>query len=231
MRINSPNPMILYDALQFAFDRFDEDLFGNELRHCLITVQRRRTTCGFFAAARFRSHDDSDIADEIGLDPQYWGPPRSDAENLSVLVHEMCHLWQHYYGKPSRNGYHNRQFFRKMQEIGLTASATGEKGGKRCGQRMSHYITPGGPFERVCNELLKSGFVIPYHEIISPDQQQRREWIKRKRSRAESKTTYVCPNCDDVRAWGKPGLLLACRVCDVDLEAIGSSAHTTESDL
>ena len=133
--------MITYPALDFARDYFNRKLFGGELRPCLITVQRRRTACGFFAPAKFRSHDHSDVADEIGLDPRYWGPPRTDTENLSVLVHEMVHLWQHHCGrKRSRGGYHNREFARKMFEVGLITSDTGERGGKPIGTRMSHYI-------------------------------------------------------------------------------------------
>jgi predicted SprT family Zn-dependent metalloprotease len=211
-----PNPMKAYDVLDNAFDYFDGRLFRSELRPCLITVQRRRSACGFFAPARFRSHDETDIADEIGLDPRYWGPPRTDIDNLAVLVHEMCHLWQFHYGKPGRGGYHNREYARKMFEVGLVTSNTGEPEGRPTGRSMSHYVTAGGPFDRVCAELLSSGFVIPYHEIMAQSEEDHR----RQRSRAESKTNYVCP-CGQARVWGKPGLKLACRPCDAELEAAG----------
>ena len=65
------------------------------------------------------------------------------------------------------------------------------------------------------------GCVIPYVEIVSQADQERREAMRRRRSRAASKTAYTCPNCYDVRTWGRPGLRLACRECDVDLEAEG----------
>jgi predicted SprT family Zn-dependent metalloprotease len=222
MRNENPKPTPeSYNALEFAFDSFNEKLFGGELKPCLITMQRRRKAYGFFASARFRSHDESNIVDEIGLDPKHW-ERRSIEENLSVLVHEMVHLWQHHDGKPSR-GYHNREFSRKMFQVGLITSDTGEKGGKPTGQRMSHYIQPGGPFERACAELVNSGFVIPYHEIVPQDDDDARKSKRRERAKAASKTSYVCPNCRDVRAWGKPGLLLACRRCGGDLDESGFS--------
>jgi hypothetical protein len=220
MKNEHPNPMKTYDALDFAYDFFNKKLFRGELRHCLITVQRRRTVCGFFDAARFQSHDESDIADEIGLDPRYWGPPGTDTDNLSTLVHEMAHLWQHHHGKPGRGRYHNREFARKMFEVGLIASDTGEPGGKGTGTRVSHYIKSGGPFEVACRELLNSGYVIPYIEIMRRYGEEPR-MMRRRRVRAASKTTYVCPNHQNVRAWGKPGLLLQCGVCEAGLEAIG----------
>jgi predicted SprT family Zn-dependent metalloprotease len=235
MKNEYPNPMVTYDALADARDFFNDRLFGGELKPALITVQRRRTLCGFFSPARFRSRDEKDIADEIGLDPRYWGPPRTDADNLSTLVHEMVHLWQHHYGKAGRGGYHNRQFSRKMFEVGLVTSSTGEPGGKPTGTRISHYVKMGAAFDRACTELLNSGFVIPYVEIISQADLNRLE-LSRRRSRAASKTTYVCTNCVEgpdpsavrlgqlrirrtqVRVWGKPGLDIVCGTCGARLE-------------
>jgi hypothetical protein len=104
-----------------------------------------------FAYHRFRSHDESDIADEIGLDPRYWGPPCIDIGNLSTLVHEMTHLWQHHYGRPSYGDYHNREFARKMFEVGLITSKSGAKGGKSTGSGMSHHIKPCG--RRIANQI------------------------------------------------------------------------------
>jgi transcription elongation factor Elf1 len=217
MKNEYPNPMVTYDALDRAFDFFNRRLFGGELRSCLITVQRRRTACGFFAPRRFRSHDESDIADEIGLDPRYWGPPRTDTENLSTLIHEMVHLWQHHYGKPSSGGYHNRQFARKMFEVGLVASSTGKPGGKATGTRMSDYIRAGGPFDRACSELITSGFVIPYVQIMSEAERAR---LVRRRSRLLSKTTYTCPHCHPLKhVWGKPLLHIICGDCGARFEA------------
>lgn len=229
----NPNPTLqTYNAHDFVFSYFNKKLFRGELRPCLITLQRPRKAYGFFAGARFRSHDGTDIADEIALNPKYWGSGRTATETLSTLVHEMVHLWQHQYGKPSRGGYHNRGFARKMREVGLIASDTGKPDGKGVGQRMSHYIDAGGPFDVACAELLNSGFVIPYVEIVARNDHGRGDFGQvrggsmqdqrdslRSQAKAASKTPYVCPNCPDVRAWGRRGLRLRCLVCSGELEA------------
>ena len=217
MGSNNPNPTRkTYGALDYAYDYFNKKLFRGELRYCLITMQRRRTACGFFANTRFIAHDRSDVSDEIGLDPKCWGPPHTDTENLSTLVHEMVHLWQFHHGKAGRGGYHNREFSQKMFEIGLITSDTGAPAGKRTGTRMSHYVAVNGPFHRACCELLDRGFVIPYVEILSRNDEQR--MLKRRLGRSESKTTYVCLNCDPpVRVWGKPRLFIICGCCEESL--------------
>jgi hypothetical protein len=79
---------------------------------------------------------------------------RSITDTLSTLVHEMAHVWQHAHGKPTRNGYHNKEWAAKMDSLGLNPSSTGAPGGKRTGQSVSHYIAAGGPFAVACSELL-----------------------------------------------------------------------------
>jgi hypothetical protein len=73
------------------------------------------------------------------------------------LVHEMAHVWQHAHGKRTRNGYHNKEWAAKMDELGQLPSDTGQPGGKRTGQKCSHYIAKVGPFAIACAELLKTG--------------------------------------------------------------------------
>jgi hypothetical protein len=55
-------------------------------------------------------------------------------------VHEMVHVWQHAFGKPSAGGYHNKQWAAKMKAVGLQPSSTGYVGGKETGQRVTHYV-------------------------------------------------------------------------------------------
>jgi hypothetical protein len=43
---------------------------------------------------------------------------------------------------------------------------TGAPGGKETGQKVTHYIAPGGPFDVACAELVKSsGFAVRYVEL------------------------------------------------------------------
>lgn len=98
-----------------------------------------------------------------------------------------------------------------MKAIGLVPSDSGAEGGKETGQKVSHYIAaPGGPFDRACSELVKSGFAVRYVELWSDDQARKKK--------AASKTKYTCPDCA-LNAWGKPGINLVCGDCEARMEA------------
>jgi len=71
------------------------------------------------------------------------------------MAHEMCHLWQHHLGKPSKRTYHNKEWGNKMKSIGLYPSNTGKEGGKEYGQQMMDYIIDGGIFVECINKLIK----------------------------------------------------------------------------
>jgi hypothetical protein len=51
-----------------------------------------------------------------------------------------------------------------MKAVGLIPSDTGVEGGKETGQRVTHYVRQGGPFDRACAELLKAGCTVAYVE-------------------------------------------------------------------
>lgn len=134
-----------YDGFQKAYDEANYVLFGGQLPNCLITLQRRARTMGYFSPSRF-TRGDGHKTDEMALNPAYF----RDCElidTLAVLVHEMIHVWQEHFGKPGRGRYHNREFAEKSKSLGLMPSSTGEPGGAETGDRMSHYILEGGPFE------------------------------------------------------------------------------------
>ena len=101
-------------------------------RRCLITLQRKSHTLGYFSSNRFSEALGQKLIDEIALNPDHL-EGRSTREALSTLVHEMVHLWQAHFGDVSRGGYHNAEWAAKMEEIGLMPSETGEPGGKNVG--------------------------------------------------------------------------------------------------
>lgn len=191
---------------QYAYAFFNDRLFGGSLPSCVITLQRKRGAHGYFSPENFSRRSDSHKSDEIAMNPEHFG--RSDKDILSTLVHEMAHVWQSHYGKPSRNGYHNKEWGRKMDELGLTPSNTGMPGGNRTGQRMSHYIAHGGAYDRLANELLAGGFVLIWQSGARGSAAK---------STKKSKVKYTCPDCEQ-NAWAKPGAQLACGVCMVALE-------------
>jgi hypothetical protein len=207
MTMNKINPTAAqYAAMNEAYAFFNRKLFNGALPDCLITMQRKGGTFGYFAGGRFGTTDGQSITDEIALNPTHF-KHRTAADVLSTLVHEMAHLWQHHYGQVSRGGYHNREWGAKMREIGLIPSSTGQPGGKETGQRMSHYIEQGGQFSEHCEDLLRLGFVVPYVELSLWDED------KAGKSKAKNKTKFICGSCG-AAAWGKPELKIVCAECD-----------------
>jgi len=200
---------ITYDELASAYDHFNTRLFDGRLPKCLITMQRKGKTFGYFAGARFGTHDGTEVTDEIALNPAHFRD-RTTEQTLSTLVHEMVHLQHHHQGTPSRTGYHNRQWAILMRVVGLMPSSTWAPGGKQVGQHVGHYVEPDGRFERACQTLLAGGFVLPYVDIWQDG--------KARKKKAASKTKYTCPACS-ANAWAKPGTSLVCGVCNEALRA------------
>jgi predicted SprT family Zn-dependent metalloprotease len=194
-----------YAALARAFDHFNRELFDNELPECLITMQRRKNCRGYFHAEQLhRLGEPKQVTHEIALNPATF-EGRSTIEILSTLVHEMTHLWQQAHGKPSRTGYHNKQWAAKMIEIGLIPSDTGKPRGKQTGQKVSHYIAPGKPFATAARSLAAIETFPLFQDRADGDDD-------RAAKKTASKTRYTCPTCE-TNAWAKPETNLYCGDC------------------
>lgn len=197
-----------YGDLNRAYDFFNERLFAGALPRCLITMQRHKGAYGYFAPERFGSRDGQIITDKIALNPMHFAE-RTPRDILSTLVHEMAHLWQQHFGKPSRGGYHNKEWGRKMIEIGLHPSSTGEPGGKQTGQRVSHYILAGGAYDRAFAEHEAAGGV---NDLFGDRWSDDEKAAKAKAKKNASKTKFECPACD-AKAWAKADARLMCGEC------------------
>lgn len=198
-----------YNNFATAYDYFNEHLFKSELPDCLITLKRDQPgRLGHYQSMIVRHRTDKVTADEIALNIASF-PNRTDTEILSTLVHEMCHLWQENLGEAPRKAYHDKQWGRKMREIGLHPSNTSQPGGKETGQQMSHYVINGGLFEHYCGALLSSGYKINWQmEIEQPEKGERKK----------SKVKYTCPTCEQ-NAWAKPEASLMCGKCTETMES------------
>lgn len=197
-------PTQTYTQLDKAYGFFNEKLFNNELPDCLITMQRKKGAYGYFFNKRFYNKaDNQDVMDEIALNPSNF-KGREDIAILSTLAHEMCHLWQAHNGKPSRNGYHNKQWAARMEAIGLLPQALNKEEGVKTGQSVSHSIIENGIFQIHAKEWLENEELTIYSDV-SYD-------TKTAKKKKASKTKYTCPDCD-TNAWGKPETLLICGDC------------------
>jgi predicted SprT family Zn-dependent metalloprotease len=197
-----------YTAFDDAYDWFNNQLFAGKLPPCLITLQRKARSRGYFANERFGHRTRTKtLTDELALNPDTF-IDRSDKEILSTLVHEMVHCWQEHHGHPSRKGYHNQEWAEKMIEIGLMPSDTGAPDGRKTGQHVTHYIVPQGPFDQAAKALLQTGFILNW-QSVAPDAKQ---------TRARDKTKFQCPSCKQ-NAWAKPTAALICGECEIAMEA------------
>ena len=190
-----------YATFNEAFAHFNETLFAGALPDVLVTMQRRPRSRGYFAASRFAHRRGTEIVDEVALNPAAM-QDRSDEEIASTLVHEMVHVWQEHFGKPGRGTYHNKQWAAKMEEVGLIPSHTGEPGGKRTGQRVTHYIQEGGPFQQQWKTLAECGFAFDYQDRL----------INGPAAIRKLKVGYACPTCS-IHVWGKPDIRFICEDC------------------
>ena len=196
-----------YAELRRAYDFFNAELFAARLPACLITYHRNRRTYGCFCGDRWDGSGER-LADEIALNPQHF-TARGTPDVLSTLVHEMVHLEQHHFGKPSRTGYHNKEWAEWMDRVGLVPSHTGQPGGKRVGQQMTHYIDAGGVFEKACERLLGKGFQISWVDRADdePDGKPR-----------TTRAKYTRKGCG-LNVWAKPDAAIRCGDCDRPLHA------------
>lgn len=215
-----------YEQLQYAYERLNNALFGGELPNCLITLQRRRRTYGYFSGARFARHD-GQATDEIALNPAHFRD-RPVPEVLATLAHEMVHLWQHHSGTKGRGRYHNKEWTAKMKSIGLQPTDTGEEGGKETGDKVHHLIVPSGKFERAVTRLTDKGYRFSWTEIPkvaspagaeNPEKQAQPKSGKRMRydcpqeHRDENGKTYV------FKAWARHDAKLMCGEHRLPMEA------------
>lgn len=212
---------IEYRAFEQAYHWLSATVFVNVLGHplppCLITLQRRRGTYGYFAHDRFAPRRDGlRTTHEIALNPDLF-PDRSDKEILSTLAHEGVHAYQQHYGRPGRRGYHNAEWAWMMECIGLIPSTTGEAGGKKTGQCVSHYIRSGGPFDHAIETILTTGFSIRWQSALPPESRSQGNNTALVRS-LQSKSRFTCPRCAQ-NAWAKPTAQLVCGVCGQRMRA------------
>jgi predicted SprT family Zn-dependent metalloprotease len=213
-----------YDQIQQAYDYLNRALFKGELPNCLMTLQRRNRTYGYFSGDRF-GRSDGLVTDEIALNPRHFHN-RPVAEVLATLAHEMAHLWQHHHGKPGRGRYHNREWAERMKAIGLQPTDTGEEGGQETGDGVHHYVIPDGAFDAAVNRLLTRGFTIAWIEKPRASKVAAEEPGEDEKEPAESKSgkrvKYTCPRCN-LNAWARHEVRL---ICGADMTPMDPATST-----
>lgn len=194
-------PVDTYKHLQAAFDHFNAALFDGVLPPAMLTINHsRRNWAGYAWQDRFEHVETGTKVSEISMNPDCFSDGLREA--MGTFVHEMAHHWEHTCSRDtvSRGGYHNKIWADKMESVGLMPSHTGKPGGKRTGQRMTHYIIDHGPYAAAFDAMPES-IKLDWHGISQAKPARRRP--------AANKVKYQCPECG-ANAWGKEGLQLIC---------------------
>lgn len=206
-----------FASYQALYLYFNKKLFGGELPPIILNFSRKDKVAGFFAPNRWVSQDGENKTHEISINPSYMAKVPF-IEVCQTLVHEQAHLWQMLFGKPSRSGYHNKEWAQKMEDIGLMPSSTGTEGGKKVGQKMSDYLLPGGQFEKAFKALPESIYLpwVANEEIAAAPEAENEAEGQGEEDKPKKKKTrvkYTCPDCG-TNLWGKPKLEVYCKPCE-----------------
>jgi predicted RNA-binding Zn-ribbon protein involved in translation (DUF1610 family) len=185
---DEPIAMAEYGGLQEAFDFLNARLFDGKLPDAMFNYTRKPHMLGHFSEDRYSGRVVQFKKPEIALNPDSF-IGRTDEQIVSTLAHEMKHLEQYRFGKPSARGYHNKEWAASMMP-----SNTGAVGGKETGQQMDHYIIPDGAFARAFAELAATGWKLNLQSTIHAGGEKKKD---------ESKTKFTCPACGWI-VRGKP---------------------------
>lgn len=231
-----------YDLFIQLFKKFNIELFENALPECMIVITRKKNVFGYYVKDRWVNQEKIK-SDEIALNPlMFLKYPL--VEILQTLVHEMCHMWQHHFGTPSRTGYHNKEWADKMESLGLMPSDTGKVGGKKVGQRMADYPIEDGLFLKICKDIIEnktlSKIWIDKLSAIENDNDDEDKNLlldaimeeiensldqgtdlnvlsENKPRDKKTKIKYTCPDCK-TNVWGKESLNIVCGDCEMTME-------------
>lgn len=209
-RSNAPvnDTKAIYDAIYAAYDHFNVSLFDGRLSPCLLLLHRKMNAAGYYWPERWVTRDDKENKmAEIALTPEHLS--RDPKDILSTLVHEMVHHEQELFGKPGKNGHHNKEWVVLMEKIGLTPKSF-DNPGKQTGRKVSHDIDKGGLFDVSCDRFFMERPELKIELIGLPK-------APGPKKKDRSKVKHTCPDCQS-NAWCKEGFRIVCDDCNQVME-------------
>jgi|3_EtaG_2_1085321.scaffolds.fasta_scaffold87204_1 hypothetical protein len=208
------------DAYQKAFDILNNELFDGIVNAPMLVLTRNTKVIGGYLATDRWENEDGDTVCELAINANVMA--EGDLPTvMGILVHEMVHLWQYQYGAVSRNGYHNKEWVDKCDDIGLCITNSDGKNGT--GQAVETGLAKGGAAIRVIASIPPEE-LFPWlaHEIGDMDPKdkdqgkEQQEQTPPPKVKPGSRTKYTCPICG-LNAWAKKGASLMCGDCSIAL--------------
>jgi hypothetical protein len=135
------------------------------------------------------------LCSEIAINQRHLGD-RPFWKTLGTLLHEELHAWQQVHGRPGQNNYHNKEFRRKAESLGLLIDSNGS----------TQYTNP-SPFEQL---LHRHGITVPNMVPVEVPRRHGSSKLKLWRCRC----TNVRVAVSDFRA--------LCLKCDQNFERVDS---------
>jgi predicted SprT family Zn-dependent metalloprotease len=187
-----------FEAWSAAYDHFNAALFQGRLPAVVFEYTNRKTVRGFAAPDRYADKDGA-ASHVVAMNSTLF-IDRPLRDTLSTLVHEMTHIEQFEEGTGTRPGYHNRRWGELMKRVGLHPSHDGKPGGRETGQRVTHYVIPGGPFDVAADDLLSTGWIIRFAQRTGAAD----------KAAPKGRTAFSCSACL-AKAWAQdPQRVLYC---------------------
>jgi len=200
------NPAIMtitdshHNKLDELFHYYRKMLFDVELSDCMITLGTDHEESNFFKPKAWLDKSDKlSLISNIILNPVIIG--RKSINWHIAIVLGMVHLKQYLYGNPGRRGYHNLEYAKMTEKVGIIMSDIGMSVGKKTGEKLLSYIPANSPFEKAYRN--------------HPDKYIRYVSFylgEAKSSSNKSQKKYTCP-CG-INMWGKRRIRVTCDECN-----------------
>ena len=176
---------------------FNKALFPKKLKDCHFITKLQTGVMGSFIPESW-TNSKNELIHQIILNPYIF---KQEPRVLhSAIIHNMLHVYQYDFPERPRLGYHDKVFAQIAEDRGFPTSSTGEPGGKKTGQKMLHYFSPGGLAIKASDDRVKN--LIKYWPLDLDSIFNSRK----------NKADYLCSNCN-LKLYGQPNHKVICGDC------------------
>lgn len=181
----------LSDKYQAIFDYFNQQLFDGLLPNCILDLNAKGKSQGFFKPKGWTKYDGQIVTShQISLNPELLQESTSYRAYMTLVI-QMLTLWQHEFGETKliRPGYYNTEVLEKAESLGLVLQA------KNKGWHVDCFVEPSGLF---CQSL--ENMPLELYFVWKPKAETKLVTNKLKLP-SRSKVKHHCSQCGQ-NIWG-----------------------------